>query len=92
MGTYKDWILVACATIFWGVCKPLLMVMSGRKLSDSSFWASADVVPFAFFGFFNGIMIAFHWGAFRWPLVLITVAAFIAACIAMSAKLPKAPF
>ncbi len=91
MGTYKDWLLVALVTIFWGVCKPLLMVMSGRKLSEINFWASADVVPYTFFGFYTGIMIAFHWGAFRWPLVLITVVAFIAACIAMSSKLKAHP-
>jgi hypothetical protein len=91
MGTYKDWILVVLVTIFWGVYKPLRMVMSGRKLSDSGFWASADLVPSTFFGFYIGIMIAFHWGAFRWPLVLITAAAFIAAGIAMSAKLKAGP-
>jgi len=65
--------------------------MSGHKLSDSGFWDSADVVPSTFFGFYIGIMIAFHWGAFRWPLVLITAAAFIAAVIAMSSKLKTHP-
>jgi hypothetical protein len=92
MGTYKDWILVALVAVFWGAYKPLRMVISGRKPSDGGFWDSADVVPSVFFGFFIGIMIAFHWGAFRWPLVLITVAAFFASVKAMSSKLPKTPF
>jgi hypothetical protein len=86
MGTYKDWILVALVTIFWGVYKPVLRAITGRKLLDSGFWASMDAVPLTFFGFFTGIMIAFHWAAFRWPIVVVTLAAFIAALIAMSAK------
>jgi hypothetical protein len=86
MGTYKDWILVVLVAIFWGTYKPLRMVMSGHKLSDNGFWDSADVIASTFFGFFLGIMIAFHWAAFRWPLVLITVVAFFAATRAMTTK------
>jgi hypothetical protein len=87
MGALTDWLLVLCVAIFLGAYKPLRLIVSGRKFRDENFWAAADLIPSVFFGFFLGIMIAFHWRAFRWPLILITLAAFLAATIAGSSRL-----
>jgi glucan phosphoethanolaminetransferase (alkaline phosphatase superfamily) len=87
MGTAGDWALVVFVAMVCGLFLPLRALASGRKLSDREVWAASNFIPSFFYGVWIGILIAFHWRAFRWPLIPITVAALIVAGIAMSGKL-----
>jgi len=92
MGTLGDWAFVAFVATFWGAFfLPLRGLMSSRKFSLKEVWAKANFIPSFFDGWFIGILIAFHWRAFHWPLILVTVAAFIVAGLATSRKLNPRP-
>jgi hypothetical protein len=77
MGTSRDWVKVAIASIGFPDCM-LLAVFILRAISD----IKRRLTPFyvliwTFAGLFCGILNTFGWSAFRWPLVLSLVGSVI---------------
>jgi hypothetical protein len=83
VGTVREWIEVFLGGGAWGT---FMLFFSGsrwdteideiklkRRVEEILFWA--------LMGLWFGIVATFHWRAFRVPLVFVTVAAFISACL-----------
>jgi hypothetical protein len=79
MGTANDWIVVACAAIFWG---GFMLLWESLNRSDEHIKPAVslvDVLLWAVAGLGFGIGTTFRWRAFHWPLILpmtATLAAF----------------
>jgi len=81
MGTASEWMLVALAALFWG---GWMLLWDFPRRSDAHIkpglsFLSVLGLAFASLGF--GLMATFHWRAFRWPLILLTVGSLVGATV-----------
>jgi hypothetical protein len=81
MGTAGDWISVGFSAVFWG----------GWMLLWGRYWRSDThikpvlsfvyVLGLALASLWFGLVVTFHWRAFQWPLILLTVASIVGAAV-----------
>ena len=81
MGTWRDWVWVGFLAVFWGGW----MLLSGRYWTSDTHIKPAMSFVFllglALASLFFGLVMTFHWQAFQWPLVLLTVASVVGAAV-----------
>jgi hypothetical protein len=87
MGTAADWMWVAFATVFYGGGMLLWETIRRTNRSVEPALLPRDVLTWTLGGLAFGLITTFHWEAFHWPLILLTLAAFaIGAVVARWAK------
>ena len=77
MGTAKDWMGVLLSGGFWGGAMLLFHVFDRKSSKMKPALSPPGVLLYAFAGLFYGLLVSFHWQAFHWPLVLVTVSALV---------------
>jgi hypothetical protein len=68
VGTAGEWMSVAFSAIFWGAW--MLLWGSDAQIKSGLSFLYVLGLFLASLGF--GLVVTFHWRAFRWPLILLT--------------------
>ena len=77
MGTARDWISVAVVAFGWGGLMLLRGTLRRRKAQVIPAISVVETIGCALWGLGFALILTFHLQAFRWPLILLTIAAFI---------------
>lgn len=77
MGTAKDWISVAIVAVGWGGLMLLRGTLRRRRSQLVPTISAVEAIGCALWGLGLGLILTFHLRAFRWPLILLVVAAFL---------------
>jgi hypothetical protein len=82
MGTASDWIWVAFGTVFYGGGMLLWETIGRADSNVKPALSPRDVLSWTLGGLAFGLVTTFHWEAFHWPLVLLTVISFAVGVLA----------
>jgi len=78
MGTLSEWMWVAFSAVFWGGW----MLLWGTRWTEIEPGRSFFYVfGLALCSLEFGVGVTFHWQAFHWPLLFLTVASFVTGAV-----------